>query len=111
LLIDGSAGGRYKYISVEQDVETGLYHTGPRSYDPWRGGFGQIARFDFLSPDVSPYSYGYDNPIANEDASGDTVLLQLEKEFPGIKLSGRDDLWRGKETSDGAEWESEQKAL
>ena len=33
----GSADGRYKYVSSEQDPETNLYYSGARYYDAWAG--------------------------------------------------------------------------
>ena len=62
--------GRYKYISVEQDAETGLYATGPRLYDPWSGRFGATDPLVELYASESPYSYSFDNPVSYLDPSG-----------------------------------------
>ncbi len=94
----GSADGRYKYISVEQDVETGYDAMGARLYDPWSGRFRQTDILSDLYPDQSPYSYSYNNPILFEDASGDSAnlstdagwvppLLIVPPVVPGISLS------------------------
>lgn len=88
-----SADARYKYIGVEQDAETGYLATGARLYDSWSGRFGQTDDFDFCSPDVSPYSYSFNNPLLFTDASGDTAIPYYPQpgEYPpnsGYPLSG-----------------------
>lgn len=88
-----SADGRYKYIGVERDAETGLDVTGTRRYDSWNGRFNRTDNFDFFSPDVSPYSYSFNNPLLFTDASGDTAIPYFPPptEYPpnsGIPLSG-----------------------
>ncbi len=65
-----SADGRYKYIGVERDAETGYDAMGPRRYNSWSGRFGQTDPFDDLNPDQSPYSYSHNNPISFLDPSG-----------------------------------------
>jgi len=69
-----SADVRYKYISVEQDNETGYLATGQRWYDPRIGRMNRPDRFDFLSPDINPYNYSFNNPIRFSDASDDTTI-------------------------------------
>ena len=44
----GSSDGRFKFIGVEQDVETGWLATGFRRLDPWSGEFRQTDQLDFL---------------------------------------------------------------
>ena len=68
----GSADGRYKYIGVEQDAETGLYAMGRRTYDPWRGGFNQTepVTTDTILMGWSMYQYGFDNPVRFKDPTG-----------------------------------------
>ena len=69
----GTADGRYKFISVEQDVETGLDATGDRSYDPWSGRFRTTDPFADFYPDQSAYSYSFNNPVCFLDPSGDST--------------------------------------
>ncbi len=66
----GSADGRYKYIGVEQDLETGYLATGKRLYDTWSGRFGIVDQLEPFYPGVSPYCYSFDNPVRYEDPSG-----------------------------------------
>ncbi|MDG7000193.1 MAG: RHS repeat-associated core domain-containing protein, partial [Nitrososphaerota archaeon] len=69
---------RYQFTSKELDAETGLYHLGARSYDPWSGRFEETDPLSDFYPDQSPYSYSFDNPILFEDASGDTVTTNWQ---------------------------------
>jgi RHS repeat-associated protein len=62
-----SADGRYKYISVEQDAETGYLATGQRWYDPRIGLFRMK---DPLNQYPSPYTYCGNNPITLADPTG-----------------------------------------
>ena len=83
----GTADGRFKFISVEQDVETGLDAMGFRSYDPWSGGFGQTDPLDFLSPSESPYAYCFNNSISYSDPFGlDTMLTYFPNPNGGYDL-------------------------
>lgn len=67
------ADAKYKFIGVEQDVETGYLETGDRLYDPWRGQFNSPDPFSDLFPNLGSYTYGDDNPILYVDPSGDTI--------------------------------------
>ena len=83
----GTADGRFKFISVEQDVETGLDAMGFRSYDPWNGRFGQTDPFAFLSPSESPYAYCFNNSISYSDPFGlDTMLTYFPNPNGGYDL-------------------------
>jgi len=71
----GDANAKYKFIGVELDASTGYYETGPRLFDPWSGRFNRPDRFADRYAFISPYSYGFNNPIVFLDASGDTVVM------------------------------------
>ena len=48
------ARNRYRYIGVERDEDTGLCMTGPRTYDPVMGRFGQGDPLPAVNADISP---------------------------------------------------------
>jgi RHS repeat-associated protein len=74
-------------FALENDAETGLYHTGPRTYNPWSGGFGQPDPLDFLSMGVSPYAYSFDNPVTYSDPFGlDTMWTYMPNNNGGYDL-------------------------
>ncbi len=58
--------------SKDLDAETGLYHLGVRSYDPWSGRFIGVDTFasDSTLAPWSPYQYSFDNPIRSKDPTG-----------------------------------------
>ncbi len=64
------ADERYKFIGKEQDAETGLYLFGPRPFDSNIGRFLNPDRLKELSPQYSPYCYGFDNPLRYLDPTG-----------------------------------------
>ena len=68
--LTGTADGRFKFIGVEQDVETGLDATGFRTYNSWSGGFGQVDPLSDLFADQGSYGYSFDNPSRYSDPGG-----------------------------------------
>ena len=58
------------FTGKELDAETGLYHLGARSYDPWSGLFMETDPLADLSSGDSPYMYSNDSPIAYSDPTG-----------------------------------------
>ncbi|RNC79857.1 MAG: hypothetical protein ED557_12015 [Balneola sp.] len=64
----------YKYIGEELDDEAGLdlMHLNARTMDPVLGGrFLQIDPYAREFPNLSPYSYSYNNPILYSDPTGE----------------------------------------
>ena len=62
------ARNRYRYIGVERDEDTGLCMTGPRTYDPVMGRFGQGD--PITSSNLSPYGYSAGQPVRRTDPNG-----------------------------------------
>ena len=82
--VNSGPDDRYGFTSKELDGETGLYHMGARSYDPWSGRFEETDPLAVLSPEESPYAYSFDNPIAYSDPFGlDTMYTQMPNKNGG----------------------------
>lgn len=64
------ARNRYRYIGVERDADTGLCMTGPRTYDPVVGRFGQGDPIAATAAGRSPYGYASASPILRLDPGG-----------------------------------------
>src|SRR5262249_48160851 len=74
-----SAGGyRYSYSGNEHDDEVngkgGSVNFGDRIEDPRIGRWLNIDPLKFKYPDVSPYIYSLDNPIAYKDHAGRDIV-------------------------------------
>ena len=70
--VNSGPDDRYGFTSKELAAETGLYHLGARSYDPWGGRFLSVdpmASDSTLAP-WSPYQYSFDNPVRFKDPTG-----------------------------------------
>ncbi len=72
------------FTGKELDAETGLYHLGARSYDPWSGRFLETDPLGDLSFGESPYSYSHDNPVEFSDPSG-----EYSYEINGVPVSNQ----------------------
>ncbi len=81
--VNSGPDDRYGFTSKELDAETGLYHLGARTYDPWSGRFlsvDPLASDSTLAP-WSPYQYSFDNPVRFKDPTGkwpDWATLGIE---------------------------------
>jgi|GEM_PF-7019966 len=73
----GQGDTKYKFISVERDVETGYDATGPRFYESRIGRFQKTDRFADKYYAHSPYNYAMNNPVFASDPSGDTVVITI----------------------------------
>jgi len=69
LISDGN-GARTSYIGREQDTESNLGFFGVRLYDPTYGRFMSADPLWGKYGNVSPFHYGFNNPINLVDASG-----------------------------------------
>jgi RHS repeat-associated protein len=71
----GSFPGSLGYVGGTTDAMTGLTNLGAREYDPAVPAF--ISPDPLLDPtnpsDLDPYAYAYNNPVINEDPTGQTV--------------------------------------
>ena len=67
----------YKYNGKEFDGSCGLdwYDYGARRYDAALGRFTTQDAFAEKYPALSPYQYGANNPIANIDVNGDSIVV------------------------------------
>ncbi len=83
-IVNAGPDDRYGFTSKELDAETGLYHLGARSYDPWSGRFLETDPLGDLSFGESPYSYSHDNPVEFSDPSG-----EYSYEINGVPVSNQ----------------------
>jgi RHS repeat-associated protein len=61
---------RYRYTGKERDEETGLYYHGARYYIPWLCRWTAVDPMENKYAGMSPYNYGFNNPIKWQDANG-----------------------------------------
>ncbi len=66
----GSANDKYKFTGKERDGETGLDYFGARYYDARIGLFRSVDPHTSRYPNLGPYTYCGNNPIAFMDPSG-----------------------------------------
>src|SRR5690606_37004041 len=67
---ENSVMNRYLYNGVELNGHTGEYETRFRGYDPALGRFGQVDPLAGIIPGISPYHFGYNNPVKYADPLG-----------------------------------------
>ncbi|WNB17009.1 RHS repeat domain-containing protein [Marivirga arenosa] len=65
-----SKANNYKYNSKEEQEETGWLDYGARMYDPSLGRWHVIDPMADLSPELTPFRYGFNNPISYIDPNG-----------------------------------------
>ncbi len=63
----------YRFTGQEQDCETGLYYHSARYMDTRTCRFLSVDRYADKYPDLSPYVYAANNPLAFIDPTGDTL--------------------------------------
>src|SRR5690554_328179 len=61
---------RYRYTGKERDEESGLYYHGARYYIPWLGRWTAVDPLEAKYAGMSPYNYGFNNPVIYNDPSG-----------------------------------------
>ena len=61
---------RYRYTGKERDDESGLYYHGARYYIPWVCRWTAVDPAETKYAGMSPYNYGFNNPIIWNDPSG-----------------------------------------
>ncbi len=66
----GSSGLDYRYNGMERNEELGLDLAPFRSYDPAIGRWMQIDPMAEAMPGLTPYRFGFNNPISFADPSG-----------------------------------------
>ncbi len=70
--------GRWQYLGLEYDGETGSLHTAAREFFNLEGFFNKPDRFEFKYPSHTPYGYAKQNPFRYHDASGDSLEQNQE---------------------------------
>ncbi len=90
---------KYKFTGYEHDDEAGLdlYHAEARGMDPVLGRFMQIDPMSVKYPNLSPYAYVGNNPLAFVDPTGMVIDPASQKEWDrqkGYVTSKRDRLQR-----------------
>ncbi len=75
------ANGRWQYLGLEFDNETGSLHTHARECFNLEGFFNKLDRFAFKYPSQTPYGYAKQNPFRYHDASGDTIRIIGDAKF------------------------------
>jgi len=87
---DGSyLNAKYKFTGKELDTETGYFHFGWRPYDGRTGRWMQVDRRSEKYPNVSPYSYVFNNPLRYTDPFGDTVNVDPQLLKPVVNTEGK----------------------
>ncbi|MFQ3597408.1 MAG: RHS repeat-associated core domain-containing protein [Chloroherpetonaceae bacterium] len=59
-----------RFIGLQYDSESDLYHAGVRQYDARLGLFLQPEPLYDVYEEISPYSYAMNSPLVMQDASG-----------------------------------------
>lgn len=81
---------RYKFISKEQDAETGFYFFGPRPYNSLIGRFYTVDPLHY-TPELagwSPYHYSFDNPLKFRDETGKFPWIVIALGYLATQFSG-----------------------
>ena len=65
----------YLFNAKEFDEETGMYYYGARYYEPRLSLWMSVDRFAEKYYNISPYSFGADNPLISIDINGDSLLV------------------------------------
>jgi RHS repeat-associated protein len=68
----------YRFNGKELDPETGLAYYGARYYQNKIGVWLSVDRFANKYPNVSPYSFCYNNPQIFNDPTGDTIVNKAQ---------------------------------
>ena len=63
---------------LNEDLGISLYETDNRNYDAQLGSFRQIDKLAAKFMSWSPYQFGYDNPIGNNDPTGLETITQQQ---------------------------------
>ena len=61
---------RYRYTGKERDEESGFYYHGARYYAPWLGRWLATDPLESKYAGLSPYNYGFNNPVKWTDSTG-----------------------------------------
>lgn len=61
---------RYRFTGKERDDGSGLCYFGARYYAPWLCRFTSVDPLAMKYPGISPYLYGYNNPVRMNDPTG-----------------------------------------
>ena len=72
---------RYRYTGKERDDESGLYYYGARYYIPWLCRWAAVDPAESKYAGLSPYNYGFNNPVIWNDPSGADPLLDYENDI------------------------------
>jgi RHS repeat-associated protein len=84
-------GYDYRYNGIERNDELGLDLAPFRSYDPAIGRWLQVDPMADAMPNMTPYRFGFNNPLSFSDPSG---LFEEKKRVPGEEttreLNGRE---------------------
>src|SRR5690554_369622 len=70
-----SLAKRYRYTGKERDEESGLYYHGARYYIPWLARWTAVDPLESKYAGMSPYNYGFNNPVVFNDPSGNSPDL------------------------------------
>ena len=65
-----AATKRYRYTGKERDEESGFYYHGARYYAPWLGRWIAADPLESKYAGLSPYNYGFNNPVKWTDSTG-----------------------------------------
>ncbi|MDX2128388.1 MAG: RHS repeat-associated core domain-containing protein [Chloroherpetonaceae bacterium] len=95
-----SGDGRWKFLGLELDNETGSTHTNARELFNFEGVFNRPDRFESKYPNLSPYIYGKVNPLKYIDKTGDSSVVLVDFQGAGnfghigILIQSKDGKWR-----------------
>ncbi|MES5133586.1 RHS repeat-associated core domain-containing protein [Hoylesella timonensis] len=70
-----AANHRVELNAKEFDEETGMYYYGARYYEPRLSLWMSVDRFAEKYYNISPYSFGADNPLISIDINGDSLFV------------------------------------
>jgi RHS repeat-associated protein len=69
-MVQSQARNKYLYLNREQQVETGWLDLKARYYDPLTGRFTTVDPLTDQQEQLTPYHYGYNNPLRYSDPNG-----------------------------------------
>jgi RHS repeat-associated protein len=98
--------GKYRFAGAEMDTASGLYHMGPRFYDPSIGRwFGEdpVQNASFNPLTLNFYAYVFNNPMLLTDPEG-TRVVENENGVPSDPISEAE-LASGVERTPTGPWE------
>ncbi len=69
-VIINAVAKRYRNTGKERAEESGLYYHGARYYIPWLGRWSAADPLENDYPGITPYNYGFNNPVTFYDPTG-----------------------------------------